>query len=107
MEKATPMKSTVLVVSLLLLAGCAGRPTLSADVTQSTRDRIALCNAGINVSLTAKVEGKIEENIRDGVKIDAGIENELRGLLLNSDKVDNNNVGSVYENYLKCVGTAA
>lgn len=87
-------------LSITILIGCQ---TTLGGVDQTVKNKIALCNAGASASLSAGVEAKIAKNILDGVKADVGVTNELKGLLLNSDKVNADNIDSVYDKYIKCL----
>lgn len=98
------MKLIAIIATFVLLSGCqASSPVKDPGVSQAVRDKIALCNAGYSLSLTAKLQAGIEKNILDGVKFDTGIEGQLRGLLMNSDKVDRDNVDSMYKKYSSCL----
>jgi hypothetical protein len=93
------MKLLSLVGSCALFSACT---VITTEISPGNASKIGLCNAGSNVSLSANVEAKVGKNLQEGVKADAGIENELRGLFLNKANVTEANAVALYNAYVDC-----
>jgi hypothetical protein len=92
------MKIFTLLGASLCLAGC-----VTQKVTDSNLNAVTVCSAGASSAVDAKLEAKIAQNIRDGVSVDAGITQELKGSFINNAKVSEANAVSLYDKYLSCL----
>jgi hypothetical protein len=106
------MEKNLGLAFVFFLAGCASTgndtiPVVGEDISAAVKNQITICNTGYSTSLTAKLSVSISKNIEKGARADAGIEKELRGLLLNSDKITSTNIENVYDKYTACLQNAA
>jgi hypothetical protein len=53
--------------------------------------------------MSASLEAKVAENIRQGMSVTAGIEDKLEGLFLNRNDIPEEDRLELYQNYLACV----
>lgn len=95
------MKTHIAVACSVLAMGCA-----TTKVTNKTYDAVTLCSAGSSSSVSASLNAKIADNIKDGVSFDAGIKDQIRGEFMNNaaGRVSEENAVKLYEAYTKCLG---
>jgi hypothetical protein len=83
------------------ITGCAGPST--PPVNNFVLELIATCNAGYLISTEAELSAKISQSVSKGLALQTAARQELRGLLLSSSAVTEENVESIYRGYLSCV----
>lgn len=86
-------------LAVLLVSGCA----TTSKLDSKTYNALTLCNAGSNISMSASLEAKIAENIRNGVSFKAGLDDEIRGVLLGGPGVTPETIVAVQAKYDECL----
>ncbi|MEO1078218.1 MAG: hypothetical protein AAFY29_01595 [Pseudomonadota bacterium] len=94
------LKLPLLLPSILVISG---GPGCASRIDDAVLNRITECGAGYSLNLGATLSAKLEENIRDGVSVDTGIEDELKATFINSADVSEDNAVQLYDSYLSCL----
>ncbi|MEW8105067.1 MAG: hypothetical protein AB2801_08640 [Candidatus Thiodiazotropha endolucinida] len=83
----------------LIVVGCTSSPSKSSDITNA----VTACSAGSTVKISTNLSAKIEENIKNGLNLDAGIENSLKGAFFENRQVSEKNEVDLYNKYVQCL----
>ena len=101
------MKGRVLYSLLVLgLASACGQPEGSSEITTATKNAIALCSAGIEISDSAKFE--LQTNIAEALETEAGISAEASiesavKSAFSEETLKTANGAQAFNGYLDCI----
>lgn len=94
------MRNVAVCGLALVAAGCVvPQPSVSSGV----QDKIALCGAGMNVSLGASLEAKLADAIKNGGSLSAEIQRDLRAAFFKNADPNNENAVAAYKSYTECI----
>lgn len=95
-------------LTLLALTGCvhpepgtSARSDVLSGVSQTVKDRIAVCAGGMTASVGAGLEAKIGKSLQEGGKVTADLKQEIQGAIL--QKANAADAPRVYETYVSCL----
>ena len=94
------LRLSSICIACVLCSACVMSQT---QVDPTVRNKMALCGAGISSSIGASLEAKIADSIKNGGKISATLESELRAAYFKGADTGNQNTVEGYKSYLECV----
>jgi hypothetical protein len=92
------VQSLTIACLALVAGGCAAQGSLNNPNLQA----LSVCSAGHRQTLSADVDAKVAQDLRDG-QLSATLASEIKGLFLSDPNLPAEDRLPAYERYLECI----